>query len=418
MVGQQVMNDLILLGAGASTEAGLKDAKGMTQQLLEISAQRSSLASSVQQTRLLYFVVGGLLFQQSVSGNDPLTSGVNIEAVFNAIELLGRRRDVEFAPLVSAWHPVLEELARPSEDPWHEQREFEQRFEQAMAGLFSQYGSGFSVRGLYDTVIQMIDTRASSNNQIFHSTLEWMIRALIDMVQIKDENSTSYLIPLLKVNGTKKRTIATLNYDSTIEIAARLADIPVFVGIEQWKPGVYPCKDEGIQLLKLHGSADWEIHEEYPTSTNPFPQPKISVHSSDKRPNSHPNPDGSIPSPGKYHNPEYKPAVIFGGMNKLTTQGPFLDLLRVFRNELDVADRLTIIGYSFRDSHINDYIYQWLSNDSKSLRIINGPSFSESRDGFAGRLLELQKMSPGLKQGIKDLGCCAIEGIQKCFGDN
>ena len=43
----------------------------------------------------------------------------------------------------------------------------------------------------------------------------------------------------------------------------------------------------------------------------------------------------------------FRPAVSFGQRNKLTAEGPFLDLLRAFQVELAKADRLTVIGYSF-----------------------------------------------------------------------
>jgi hypothetical protein len=40
-----------------------------------------------------------------------------------------------------------------------------------------------------------------------------------------------------------------------------------------------------------------------------------------------------------------RPAVIFGQRNKLTAEGPFLDLLRAFREELSRSTSLTVVGY-------------------------------------------------------------------------
>lgn len=44
---------------------------------------------------------------------------------------------------------------------------------------------------------------------------------------------------------------------------------------------------------------------------------------------------------------------LLGGLNKLTASGPFLELLAEFRRDLSMANRVTCIGYSFRDPHIN-----------------------------------------------------------------
>jgi len=68
----------------------------------------------------------------------------------------------------------------------------------------------------------------------------------------------------------------------------------------------------------------------------------------------------------------YDPAIIFGGRNKLTAKGPFLSLLTAFDQKLTMSHKLTAIGYSFRDEHINEYIGRWMNRDNQNvLRIIN-----------------------------------------------
>jgi hypothetical protein len=65
-------------------------------------------------------------------------------------------------------------------------------------------------------------------------------------------------------------------------------------------------------------------------------------------------------------------AVIFGGRNKLTAEGPFLDLLVKFKENLDSHSHLLVIGYSFRDEHINQCIVRWLGTDvSRSITIVD-----------------------------------------------
>src|SRR5437667_2194770 len=66
------------------------------------------------------------------------------------------------------------------------------------------------------------------------------------------------------------------------------------------------------------------------------------------------------------------PGIVFGARNKLRPEGPFLDLIRKFRDDLNACDLLTIVGYSFRDHHVNHYLGGWLNADhSRRVRIIS-----------------------------------------------
>ncbi len=60
--------------------------------------------------------------------------------------------------------------------------------------------------------------------------------------------------------------------------------------------------------------------------------------------------------------------IIFGRDEKLQPTGPFLDLLYAFKNALNTASRLVVVGASFRDEHINEPIKWWL-NRSRSHEI-------------------------------------------------
>jgi hypothetical protein len=78
--------------------------------------------------------------------------------------------------------------------------------------------------------------------------------------------------------------------------------------------------------------------------------------------------------------------VVFGHRNKLTAEGPFLDLLRAFRRELTSVQIVTVVGYSFGDVHINEYLSQWLNSRSENRLRIVSPSFSNNRNDYAGLL--------------------------------
>lgn len=93
------MNEILLLGAGASVEAGVPDAYRMTH---ELSEYFHSNFGSERQAQVISFVIGGLLFQQGVGGKDPLKEGVNVEELFNAVQLLASRNTLEAAPFVGS----------------------------------------------------------------------------------------------------------------------------------------------------------------------------------------------------------------------------------------------------------------------------------------------------------------------------
>ncbi len=394
------MKDMILLGAGASKEAGLKDTKGMTLQMLEMSSEEDGQTHS-RRTRLLRFVVGGLVFQHGVKGENPLTKGVNVENVFNAIDLLWHRREAEFAPFVSSWHPVIDELTRTVHTP-PSSYEIDKAARDLVDPPFTDIASRpFALSNFSDIISRTSRAGVTTTDEsLFKETMEWMIRSLIKMVRITEPEKVKYLVPLLHVSGNEKRVIATLNYDSSMELAAKKEAIPINLGIDDWAPGYYPLTDSGVQLIKLHGSANWELSEVKPSNQDPIPRTKIVIHTDDG--------DKQL---------RYKPAVVFGGANKLTVRGPFLDLLNAFRDELKRTDQLTVIGYSFHDQHINECIDQFLAGRSTRLRIINGTNFVKSADGYAQEILDPRRR-PDLRDRIQDRSLKASDGIQQCFGTN
>jgi hypothetical protein len=88
------MTDLFLLGAGASIEAGIPDAYGMTEIMLNKFID-DDFYRYRRVDKALQFVVGGLLFQQGIRGENPY-AGVNIEDLFNTVNLLRIRAIYQF----------------------------------------------------------------------------------------------------------------------------------------------------------------------------------------------------------------------------------------------------------------------------------------------------------------------------------
>ena len=97
---------LVLLGAGASVDAGVPDAFTLTEYLMNRVSSDAYAVPHVE--RLLKLIVGGLVYRQSTANRDPLRARVNIEELYNALELLIERRESEMAPFISAYSGDLE----------------------------------------------------------------------------------------------------------------------------------------------------------------------------------------------------------------------------------------------------------------------------------------------------------------------
>lgn len=441
------MSEMLLLGAGASVEAGVPGAYAMTQAMLDHFRRAATMSLSDDDRKsghILSFVVGGLLFEAGKNNQDPLKLGVNIEDLFNAVQLLAERNSLEAAPFVGSWHAMVDEFdkASPSSSNTHRLndlvyksvvREFKDAFRELPQGhdrdqidrnlasyvkraiesaskgrSFSgssesigkavesylkqavakwsqrlQSASPSSSHSLDREVKELIDQRFAKpgNGEVFHQLNESMIEILKDLVWIEDPAKVAYLQPILNLLGRQNRlVVVTLNYDNGIELMAESRGVRCDSGLDSWSAaGDFDFSGDGLSLLKLHGSIDWTWAKGVRTQERLMPHSEISkIEASEvKRSFLH-------------------PAVIFGQRNKLTAEGPFLDLLRAFRDDLARSEILTVVGYSFRDPHINVYISQWLNADrGHRIRIACGPGFEAEATDYMSRLKLLRTHSPG-----------------------
>lgn len=418
---------MILLGAGASVEAGIPAAYEMTGKIAELFRQSPHYQTG---SRVLAFVIGGLLFKRGMEGEDALTAGVNVEELFNAVQLLAERGRLEASPFVGSWHAVVDELDQidpPEASLSAIHRAIQRGVAEQVKAAIPSHVAGFAAsdidRNLQSAVMGMARGRSVTSGsfsslshavgkyiseyirewteklrnttpynfelenelrkladqrprpgqgRVFESVAEHMIRTLIDIVWIKDPEKVKYLDPLVALGTTHKGTVvATLNYDNTVELAASTAGVPCDTGIAQWsQTGRFSFHPAGISLLKLHGSIEWEQGWlGGPDMMNHLEVRLVDL--TEKR------------------RMGYRPAVIFGHRNKLTAEGPFLDLLHVFVEALDSSDTLTVIGYSFGDPHINALLTRWMNgNAARKLRVVN-PSFNAIRNRFTEELARI-----------------------------
>jgi len=352
------MKEVVLLGAGASVEAGIKDASNMTQQFAELFARDLALR---RQSHALHYVIGGLMLQKGAKGESPY-DGINIEDVFNAMNMLAARELFEAAPFVMGWHPVVEEIhpvvkqdvsVTTQSVNSFAARNIDDAIRQMIQNKFGHRSVGQEIREMIENSLRHLSISVSQGGersgggQVFRATCDTMIRKLISLVWLDDDKRdvVEYLRPLVRHAHRNNVSIATLNYDNTIELAAAAEGARVFEEMGEVlssEEEVDQAAKGYVHLLKLHGSIDW--YSLPPGSNDGLPATQI------RRANRE-----------EMLKPRYMPAVIFGQRNKLTAEGPYLRLLSSFRDSLAEADSITVIGYSFRDPHVNEFIATWFN---------------------------------------------------------
>jgi hypothetical protein len=339
-------------------------------------------------SRVVEFVIGGLLFKRGMEGENVIESGVNVEDLFNAVYLLAERMRLEAAPFVGSWHTVVEELDQIEDrqaSPAKTVNLIKELVKRQISNPVEYHLEDFLERELEKLSYQR---PKPGRGRVFERVAEQMIVTLREIVFIEDSARVKYLRPLIAL-AKKQKTIvvATLNYDNAIELAAKSGDVPCDTGIIEWSNnGKFSFPSEGITLLKLHGSIDWM--QERIGGPGKIEHLAVGFADIDSMKKNLAFLYQGMMDPSKIPSQFcfYRPAVIFGQRNKLTTEGPFFDLLQTFVQMLDVSDLLTIIGYSFGDPHINALLARWMNRDSRRrLRIIN-PNYDKIQSKFTDDL--------------------------------
>ena len=378
-------------------EAGIPAAVPMTQKIIEWF---DAPGPEPENARILRFVEAGLRLRQSVRGKNP-SQGINVEELFGAVELLANRHSLEIEPFVNQWHPLLEELeATISADvSWLcidlkgslqsliqkiEERDFPS----------AQCSVNQLVKDL-EKPLQQIPSRLRSS-RTFERVKHAMITTMTELVWCTNPEKIEYLKPLVLQGNPQVLTIATLNYDNTIELTCEAAGIPFTIGLEQWEQfGEFQKPQQGIELLKLHGSVDWSM----------FPDPRAP---------GVPLSDATVRRVPLSERRSYS-VVIFGGGNKLTVDGPFLDLVKTFQRRLEEHTTLVVIGYSFGDFHINRLIERWLRRSKeRNIIIIERPKRHEFEDIPLPQLIHGNSLVFESRFDFRPVG--ASKGIADLFG--
>jgi len=395
------MNDgyLIFTGAGCSVDAGLLVTHSLTTRLDELLCEPKKTRGFSSEILARYrFVCAVLAMAKARAGLSPF-DGINVEEVFSAVELLAERRKLEVSPFVAQWIDGVDSLdvglmqrqqadnilrsigeylssgAKPANESWRIISDFRSSFESCVRGLASGDGLGYK------------------------DLSYWMTRLLVDALQIEDASRVDYLEPLVSAAiDLNCRAYVTLNYDLAAEMAFDGRGYAFETGIapdggfdvsrldEPIQPGARAV-GAPVPLLKLHGSISWTHMQSHEFRLM------------------------QIPWTGNFS--QHSPMLVFGQREKLRHDGPFLDLLFAFRRALATCNRVLVVGYSFRDAHINHYLQQWLRADDSNALIVVSPT-SVVQDTTFDQLCHL--LTTTYADRIKHVNATAREGLIEAVG--
>jgi len=150
---------------------------------------------------------------------------------------------------------------------------------------------------------------------------------------VDNQDRIRYLEPLLGfVEEYRPLSIFSVNYDTCIEQFCSVHKLDYQDGFDvNWNPRVFERENTDIMLYKLHGSIIWYRSDRAGYMKLPIMTDEASI---------------------RLITGERAESLMLYPMQKLGYEEPLLDLLTRFRNALHGCKVLVVVGYSFRDAHL------------------------------------------------------------------
>jgi SIR2-like domain len=181
--------------------------------------------------------------------------------------------------------------------------------------------------------------------------------------------TVDYLAPFLDAVWEAKGTIATLNYDISVERHAVECQKTLTNGFaENGKWVGFTNRTVAVELLKLHGSVHWLRR-----SASFHTKEDVLEHLVLKTPQAFMS---GLAKPAYWTATEDDPGIrllINLGMSKeqLYVTPPFHEIIARFRAKLSESELIVIVGYSFRDWAVNHMLIESLKNKRVPVVVID-----------------------------------------------
>ncbi|WP_295778938.1 SIR2 family protein [uncultured Microbacterium sp.] len=348
----------VLLGAGASFDAGIPLTADLTEQVLA-SVNRPSEVREPW-AKAINFAHAAMFSYAARDGSNPIGT-VNIERLISALRLLHGREGHEAAPFVSSWRdPILPE-GRVYADKWNSDR-FVRNLSQALGLNGSDRGglAAASKQSAIDNIGYFIAEFADGAKKPVHrgdyrDADQQVLRLLGTLLRVREP--VDYLYPLVDLALTQQDglDVVTLNYDLAVEQAAGERSVPLDRGVGDWPREriEFDASAQALRLHKIHGSLDWELEAYGPSQT----RLKMA--------------DGIVEQPW----------IVVGDREKLATDGPTLELLHAAEEAIERANHLVIVGYRFADAHVNHVVRNWMLRSADRTVGVIEPVWSYPQSG-------------------------------------
>ena len=202
---------ILLLGAGASVEAGIPDSRNMIGKIEELTTSENEWGSYRE---LYWYIRSSIFFADGLDGKFDKEVHFNIERLVHVLDELRKKERHALYPFVGAWSPKLLEVA----------------------------GADFkNIRQFHEKIVRTL------RNQ-------WVTLSKVE--------SADYYKCLLRFQEdyTFPLRVFSLNYDLCIEKACGEAKVQRGFAERTWDWRVFdesPDSAKSIILYKLHGSLDW-----------------------------------------------------------------------------------------------------------------------------------------------------------------
>ncbi len=341
-----------LLGAGASKDAGAPLASELFDSLKGATGARDLNAT-------YDYIAAGAIMKTARLSLLGSWRRPNVEDVANTLDGLIERDSSDLGPFVGAWQAWLDDM-----DPTGEPRpSVTEAIGASLQRMMTARVTDSVDAGYVDWTAEAKVLVAALHQPRYPGNAllrlrHWLSQAVSERVAGPYQD-LSYLEPLARsrVGDSSVCAGATLNYDTCVERAFETIGVPTCDALVHWRSReVMDVEHSVAHIYKPHGSVLWRTLDD----------------------------DTYSPAAGQASG---EPGIIFGGRNKLTARGPFLDSLLAWRSALESCRKLLVVGYSFGDDHVNALIANWYRRQQGSKRIIIvDPGFSKASNGFADLL--------------------------------